>query len=82
MNIFGKWIEKQNWSEIYDQKDAHLKAEKLQLMLLNQLDICLPEKILKVNENDKPWTNMKIKKIDRRRKGSIQRIRNQKNGGH
>ena len=53
---FGEWIKNQSWSEIYEQKNAHLKAEKLQSMLLTQLNISLPEKTLKVNENDFPWT--------------------------
>ena len=65
---FGEWIKNQSWSEIYEQKNAHLKAEKLQSMLLTQLNISLPEKTLKVNDNDFPWTNDQIKKTDRRRK--------------
>ena len=47
---------------------AHTKAEKLQSMLLDQLNIALPEIILRVKENDKPWVNFQIKKYDRKRK--------------
>ena len=68
LDQFENWIKEQNWSEIYDLETAHLKAEKLQSMLLTQLDACLPEKTLKVNENDKPWVNLQVKRIDRQRK--------------
>ena len=44
LDQFENWIKEQNWSEIYDLETAHLKAEKLQSMLLTQLDACLPEK--------------------------------------
>ena len=65
---FENWIKDQNWSEIFDLETAHLKAEKLQSMLLTQIDDCLPEKTLKVNDNDKPWVNFQVKRIDRQRK--------------
>ena len=63
---FGNWIKDQNWSDIFELETAHQKAEKLQSMLLTQLNISLPEKTLKVNENDVPWVNHKVKKIDRK----------------
>ena len=40
-------------------------------MLLSQLEISLPEKSLKVNENDPPWVNFQEKKLDRNEKGNI-----------
>ena len=52
---FEKWIKNQTWSEVYNEETAHKKAEQFQSMLLAQLNISLPEKILKVNENDKPF---------------------------
>ena len=63
---FSNWLEIQTWSEISELETAHAKAEKLQSMLLAQLDIFLPEKYLKLNENDKPWINLQIKKLDRK----------------
>ena len=66
MDNFENWIKNQNWAEVYEQETAHQKAEKLQSMLLAQLNISLPEKTLKVNENDQPWTNFQVKKWDRR----------------
>ena len=68
MNEYGKWIKNQNWEEIQSLETAHQKAEKLQSMLLAQLDIYLPEKTLKVNENDLPWVNFQVKKYDRQQK--------------
>ena len=68
LDEFGKWIKNQNWEEIYSLETAHQKAEKLQSLLLAQLDIYLPEKTLKVNENDLPWVNFQVKKYDRQQK--------------
>ena len=59
---FSDWLGKQTWTEISELETAHAKAEKLQSMLLCKLDIFLPEKYLKLNENDKPWINQQIKK--------------------
>ena len=44
LDEYGKWIKNQNWEEIYSLETAHQKAEKLQSLLLAQLDIYLPEK--------------------------------------
>ena len=63
---FGDWLETQTWSEILESETAHVKAERFQSMLIAQLDISLPEKVIKINENDKPWVNQKIKKLDRK----------------
>ena len=65
---FGRWLSSNTWSEIYNLKDAHSKAESLQKMLLSQLDISLPEKSLKICTTDKPWINSELKKLDRQRK--------------
>ena len=65
---FGHWLSSNTWSEIYNLKDAHSKAESLQKMLLSQLDISLPEKSLKICTTDKPWINSELKKLDRQRK--------------
>ena len=46
---FGIWIK----SEVYAEQNAHLKAEKLQLMLFSQLEIFLSEKSFMVNESQK-----------------------------
>ena len=61
----GQWVQSQNWREIYSECDPNLKAEKFEKMLMEKVDIFFPEKTLKINENDKPWANMQLIKLDR-----------------
>ena len=37
-------------------------------MLMEKINFLFPEKSLKVNENDKPWMNLELIKLDRQRK--------------
>ena len=36
---FGKWIQKQSWENIFDAQSAHEKAEILQTMLMEKLNL-------------------------------------------
>ena len=60
-----QWIVKEDWSEIYNAETAHLKAEILQLKVLNKLDECLPEKMITISSDDQPWVTAEIKRIER-----------------
>ena len=64
----GQWLQSQSWHDIFKLSCANAKAEKLEEMLLDKINVLFPEKILKVNENDKPWINPELKKLDRVRK--------------
>ena len=64
----GRWIQQQDWHEIYQSPDVNMKAEKLQNMVKQKLDECLPVKTVKLTSDDKPWVNQKIKELDRKSK--------------
>ena len=64
----GKWIQSQSWNEVYSLQSAHDKAEKFESMLNEKINLYFPEKTIKVNENDKPWMNVELINLDRKRK--------------
>ena len=69
----GQWIQAQSWKEIYRLSSAHDKAEKFENMLMEKVELFFPEKTIKVNENDKPWMNPELVKLDRKRKKEYNR---------
>ena len=64
----GRWVQSQQWMEIYALKNAHEKAEKFESMLWDKIETYFPEKTIGINEDDKPWISPELKKLDRRRK--------------
>ena len=65
---FKQWLQSETWQELYKLETAHQKAEYFHSVLLEKLDLHLPEKIIKIEPNDEPWTNNEIKSIERRMK--------------
>ena len=65
---FGNWIASQTWDPIFDAVTAHEKAEILQNMLLERINLYLPEKTHKITSDDQPWFSQKLKKLDRQLK--------------
>ena len=55
LSMFSDWIKSQNWDLIYQAATAHEKAEKLQNLLLDQLNKFLPLKTAKICSEDQPW---------------------------
>ena len=50
----GRWIQQQDWHEIYQSSDISRKAEKLQNMVKQKVDELLPVKSVKLTSDDKP----------------------------
>ena len=65
---FGQWVQSQSWSQIYKIKCPNEKAIAFEKMLLDKVNEIFPEKTLKVNENDQPWVDQNLIKLDRKRK--------------
>ena len=65
---FREWIIDEKWSEVYTADSAHLKASRFQEKLLSKYDLFFPERTFKVNNDDQPWINFKLKRLDRKRK--------------
>ena len=64
----GQWIQKQSWKEIYSIDCPNLKAEKFEEIIMCKVNEFFPEKIIKINDNDKPWVDKKLISLDRARK--------------
>ena len=65
---FGNWISAQNWESITNAVTAHEKADLLQNMLMEKINLYLPEKTHKVSSDDQPWFSQKLKKLNRKLK--------------
>ena len=64
----GRWLQGQNWHEVYMLTCPNQKAEKFESILMEKINLYFPEKVIKVNSNDKPWVDRKLLQIDRQRK--------------
>ena len=64
----GQWLQSQKWNEVYSLTSPSQKAEKFESLLMEQVNLLFPEKIMKVKINDKPWVDNELQKIDRQRK--------------
>ena len=65
---FKFWLQNEPWTDLYQEKSAHCKAEILQNKLLQKLDEYLPQKLFKIRSDDREWINDEIKCLDRKRK--------------
>ena len=75
----GQWIQSQSWKEVYTLESAHDKADKFEEMLMEKVELFFPEKNIKINENDQPWMNPELIKLDRKRKKEYnKRMKSQK----
>ena len=63
---FGAWLREQTWRNVYDAPTAHDKAEKLQTMLVENMEKFLPTKTIKISSEDRAWFTSELKKLDRR----------------
>ena len=70
-----EWFIEENWTDVFEAKDTHEKAEVFQNKLLEKLQDIFPEKTKNVQSDDSPWMTQKLKKMDRRRKRVYRRER-------
>ena len=68
MLLLKNWFKAQSWSDILTNKCMNKKAELLLSSVLEALNKCLPEKVLKVSSDDEPWYTPALKKLDRKRR--------------
>ena len=64
----GQWIQSQSWEEIYRIKCPNIKAQRFEEIIMEKVNFFFPEKSIKLNQNDKPWVDGKLLKLDRARK--------------
>ena len=58
------WFSNQTWEAILKSDDVNCKASILQNMILEKVDLFLPEKILKFASDDQPWYSTELKSLD------------------
>ena len=63
----GIWIVHHDWERVYSATTAHEKAGIFQTTLLENMNIFLPEKIVKFTSEDQVWITPEIKDILRRK---------------
>ena len=68
MRLMGQWVQSQDWHEIYKIKCPNLKAVTFEKIVMEKVEQFFPRKTIRLNENDKPWVNSKLKRLDRARK--------------
>ena len=68
IQAMGRWVQTQNWSEIFDCDNVNEKAQVLQDLLSEKLETYFPLKTLKICEDDQPWVTNELKILDRSRK--------------
>lgn len=62
---FKQWLETETWQSLYLKETAHGKADLLQRTLLAKMEEFLPQKTLKLNEDDMQWVTSEVKRFDR-----------------
>ena len=75
IRLMGKWILQENWESVFDAPSAHDKAEILQNLMLEKLNLYLPEKTVKFTSEDQPWITSEIKDISRRKQREFSKHR-------
>lgn len=65
IDLFGHWIKKQSWKEVFDAKSVDEKSEIFQKMLLEKVEEFLPLKKVKISSDDQPFCTEKMKRLKR-----------------
>ena len=60
---FGRWITQQNWHEVQEAEGTYRKYDVFHDMIWDKIDYFFPLKKQRINPNDKPWMNDKIKAL-------------------
>ena len=62
------WLIDEKWTSVFSPISAHIKAENFQQLLVAKFNLFFPEKSQKFTNEDQPWMNSHLKKLDRKRK--------------
>ena len=73
IRLLGLKLNLENWSEIYNTSDVDEKVNRFTATLVNLLDLCLPERSIKIHPSDKPWITPQIKREIRLRQQAYTR---------
>ena len=62
------WFAGQTWQPILMSDDVNKKASLLHEMILEKVDLFLPEKVVKFASDDQPWYSKELKSLDHKRR--------------
>jgi hypothetical protein len=65
MREIGQWVQAQSWQEIYGLECPNFKAAIFEKMVMEKVNFRFPEKSIRLCENDKPWVDPQLLKLDR-----------------
>ena len=54
--------------DVYNSRDVNTKVDNFEKLLIEKINLYFPEKTIRINEMDKPWMNIQLINLDRRRK--------------
>ena len=69
------WVEAQDWTENFSEESVDKKAELLIGQMRSAFDQYLPEKVIRIASDDKPWFTDELKRLDRRKRREYSRNR-------
>ena len=67
----GQWIVTETWKSVFEAESAHEKANVLQQLMMDKLNLYLPQKTAKFTSEDQTWVTPEIKEIDRKKKKRV-----------
>ena len=65
IDLFGHWIRKADWKEVFEAENIDDKTELFQNKLLEKVDEFFPQKIREISSNDQPFCTEEIKHLKR-----------------
>ena len=80
IRAMGQWIKAQSWHKIYEIGCPNLKAEKFEEILMEKVNLYFPEKTLNINENDQPWVDSALLRVNKLQKREYNKRNKSKNG--
>ena len=61
--MFGRWIQNQEWTEVYEAKDVQSKADAFNHVINEGITTIFPIKTVRVHIRDKPWMTDRVKSL-------------------
>ncbi|XP_033095921.1 uncharacterized protein LOC117100361 [Anneissia japonica] len=63
LNQFGRWMQSQTWSDVFDAPDTQSKTNNFYRSIDRAIKKFFPTKTLKLHNTDKKWITAKIKEL-------------------
>ena len=71
MREFGRWIQEQDWLNVFKAENAQQKADALYETLQSAIDKFIPQKTINTQTNSKPWISQRVKTLIKKRQAAF-----------